>query len=38
MKFYSDNPEQMAFWDKKDRESYKNKIEQTITKFFGNEQ
>lgn len=38
MKFYSDNPEQMAFWDKKDRELYKNKIEQTITKFFGNEQ
>ena len=38
MKFYSDNPEQMAFWDEKDRESYKNKIEQTITKFFGNEQ
>ena len=38
MKFYSDNPEQMAFWDKKDRESYKNKIEQTITKFFDNEQ
>ena len=38
MKFYSDNPEQMAFWDKKDRESYKIKIEQTITKFFGNEQ
>lgn len=38
MKFYSDNPEQMAFWDEKDRESYKNKIEKTITKIFGNEQ
>lgn len=38
MKFYSDNPEQMAFWDEKDRESYKNKLEQTIKKFFDNEQ
>ena len=38
MKFYSDNPEQMAFWDEKDRESYKNKLEQTINNFFGNEQ
>lgn len=38
MKFYSDNPEQMAFWDKKDRESYKIKIEQTIKNFFDNEQ
>lgn len=38
MKFYSDNPKQMAFWDEKDRESYKNKLEQTINNFFGNEQ
>ena len=38
MKFYSDNPEQMVFWDEKDRESYKNKLEQTIKHFFGNEQ
>ena len=38
MKFYSDNPEQMAFWDEKDRESYKNKLEQTIKQFFDNEQ
>ena len=38
MKFYSDNPEQMAFWDEKDRESYKNRLEQTIKKFFDNEQ
>ena len=38
MKFYSDNPEQMAFWDEKDRESYKNKLEQTIKKIFDNEQ
>ena len=38
MKFYSYNPEQMAFWDEKDRESYKKKLEQTIKKFFDNEQ
>lgn len=38
MKFYSDNPEQMAFWDEKDRESYKKKLEQTIKNFFSNEQ
>lgn len=38
MKFYSDNPEQMAFWDKDDRDSYKNKLEQTIKNFFDNEQ
>ena len=38
MKFYSDNPEQMAFWDEKDRESYKNKLKQTIKQFFYNEQ
>lgn len=38
MKFYSDNPGQMLFWDEKDRESYKNKLEQTVKKFFGNEQ
>ena len=38
MKFYSDNPEQMAFWDEKDRESYKNKIKQTINTFFSDEQ
>ena len=37
MKFYSDNPEQMAFWDEQDRESYKNKLESTIKKFFGDE-
>lgn len=36
MKFYSDNPEQMAFWDKKDRDSYTKKIKETINKFFGN--
>lgn len=35
MKFYSDNPEQMAFWDEKDRNLYKNKLESTIKKFFG---
>jgi hypothetical protein len=38
MKFYSEKPKQMAFWDEKDRESYKNKLEHTIKKFFGNEQ
>ena len=38
MKFYSENPEQMAFWDEKDRDSYKNKLEQTIKRFFDNEQ
>jgi len=38
MKFYSEKPEQMAFWDKDDRDSYKNKLEQTIKKFFDNEQ
>ena len=38
MKFYSDNPGQMLFWDEKDRESYKNKLEQTIKNFFSNEQ
>lgn len=27
MKFYSEKPEQMAFWDKDDRDSYKNKLE-----------
>ena len=37
MKFYSMNPEQMAFWDENDRNSYKEKMELTITKFFGNE-
>lgn len=38
MKFYSEKPEQMAFWDKDDRDSYKNKLEQTIKNFFDNEQ
>ena len=38
MKFYSDNPEQMAFWDETDRDAYKNQIEITIREFFKNEQ
>ena len=38
MKFYSEKPEQMAFWDKDDRDSYKESIKQTIKKFFGDEQ
>jgi uncharacterized protein with ParB-like and HNH nuclease domain len=38
MKFYSEKPKQMAFWDKDDRDSYKNKLEQTIKKIFNNEQ
>lgn len=36
MKFYSEKPEQMAFWDEKDRDSYKKTLESTINKFFGN--
>ena len=36
MKFYSNNPKQMAFWDSKDRESYKKNIKKTINIFFGN--
>lgn len=38
MKFYSDNPMQMAFWDETDRDAYKNQIEITIREFFKNEQ
>lgn len=38
MKFYSDNPEQMAFWDKTDRMKYKENLKRTINKFFDNEQ
>lgn len=38
MKFYSEKPEQMAFWDKDDRDSYKYKLEQTIKNFFDDEQ
>ena len=34
MKFYSANPEQMAFWDVADRDSYGKKIEKTIKEFF----
>lgn len=37
MKFYSDNPKQMAFWDEEDRVSYKKKLEETIKKLFSNE-
>jgi len=37
MKFYSKNPEQMAFWDENDRRFYKEKIEQAIKHFFDNE-
>lgn len=36
MKFYSNNPEQMAFWDENDRKCYKEKIKQTINNFFDN--
>lgn len=35
MKFYSENPQQQAFWDEADRNSYKDIIKQTIKKFFG---
>ena len=38
MKFYSDNPIQMAFWDETDRDAYKNQIEITIREFFKNGQ
>ncbi len=38
MKFYSDKPKQMAFWDEIDRDAYKNQIEKTIREFFKNEQ
>lgn len=34
MKFYSDNPTQMDFWDTQDQESYKVAIKETIDKFF----
>lgn len=34
MKFYSDKPGQMAFWDETDRKSYKDKIEKMIKEFF----
>ncbi len=36
MKFYSNNPKQMTFWDPDDRKSYKEILESTINKFFGN--
>lgn len=35
MKFYSENPQQMNFWDEKDRQSYREAIERTIKSFFG---
>lgn len=35
MKFYSENPQQMDFWDEKDRQSYREAIERTIKSFFG---
>ena len=35
MKFYSENPQQMNFWDEDDRKSYKKAIEKTIKGFFG---
>ena len=34
MKFYSENPRQMDFWDEKDRQSYKEAIKQKIKSFF----
>lgn len=38
MKFYSENPQQMDFWDEKDRQSYREAIERTIKVFLGNEE
>lgn len=35
MKFYSENPWQMFFWDEKDKQSYKEAIKQKIKSFFG---
>lgn len=35
MKYYSENPQQMNFWDEKDRQSYKEAIKQKIKSFFG---
>lgn len=38
MKFYSENPQQMNFWDEKDRRSYKEAIEQKIKSFLGDKE
>lgn len=35
MKYYSENPQQMNFWDEKDMQSYKEAIKQKIKSFFG---
>lgn len=37
MKFYSENPQQMDFWDEKDRKSYKEAIKDRIIEFLGDE-
>lgn len=34
MKFYSNNPQQMLFWDENDRKNYKTKIQEVINNFF----
>jgi hypothetical protein len=34
VKFYTDNPEQLLFWDEKDREAYNKAIEEAINNFF----
>lgn len=34
MKFYTDNPEQMKFWDENDRKSYGQAIKQILDSFF----
>lgn len=38
MKYYSENPQQMDFWDEKDRQSYKKAIEDRIIEFLGDKE
>lgn len=38
MKFYSENPQQMNFWDEDDRKSYKKAIEDRIIEFLGDKE
>lgn len=38
MKFYSENPQQMNFWDKDDRKCYKKAIKDRIIEFFGDKE
>ena len=38
MKFYSENPQQMNFWDEDDRKSYKKAIKDRIIEFLGDKE